>query len=1713
MDRIFEKNSIEQICEDIKKIIKDSKEYMEDMLSIANKADDALSQVPSYAKEYKVSQAAGSLRSHIRGMNLDTVISRLDSCKTRATDLIPMADSQFAKETDALKDTIAQIKSALNQIRDFLVDTPLTVDYNSFLINLEVARANCQKILDEAGQTLDTLLCNVKGAEEISQVFSKDPVNLCTGNFIYDRTDLEISGTEPFIFRRFYNAINNRKGSLGFDWNHNFEVLLECDGEERVLVLEDGKEERFLKTSTGLYVSVYHSNGVLKKTDDGYVYLTREQKKYYFDDQGYCICQKPLNGAVTRLIYEQTETSRRLVEVKRETGEWFQFRYDERGMLRHVADHTGRIVTYELIDDKLAGVCTPNGYWFRYHYKPEGKLESVENPRGIITVENMYDGQMRTVSQRFPDGGTMSYVYDDEKRAVELTERNGSKVIYLHDERFRDIRHIYRDGEERFEYNKNNQKTLAVDKLGNKTQFAYDTKGNLSRIINALGVQVDLRYEEHNKPVSIAVNGKEKLHSRYDQNGNLIETKDALGNVYRISYKSQGLPSEIVQPDGSRITISYDSRGNITSLTDASGSFSQYFYDDLNRVIKSVDGNGNATFYEYDAEDNITKVINANGDCRCYQYNESGKVVEIKDFNGSSVKREYNVLNKPSKIINQMGKETLLTYDSMWNLARITEPNGAKTTFIYNEDNRLGRIRKPNGAIIRYTYDANGNRTSITDEENAKTSFVYDAVGRLCEVTGADGSKMIYGYDEEGNLIQATDALENTVNLTYDDMGNLIRETNPVGECRSYTYTPLGQIESVTDETGLVTTYRYGAGGNLIEITHPDKTVERYTYDRNGNIKTYTDQRGYTLAYLYDCLDRMISIEGSGGERKSYVYDAVGNVVSMTDSNGNITRYEYSLTGKLTKVIDPLGNTCEYGYDACDRLIEIRQYGEFAETADQMDGLNGKLAEFHKEGWIERQCQRTCYERDLSGNIIKITDALGQTESYSYDLKGQLLSKLDKEGYLTRYGYTPAGDVAQIQYEDGRAVKFGYNPLRQLIQIEDWLGITKIKNDALGRVENVIFPDGKNVSYTYGKTGERTSITYPDGRTVYYGYDKNKRLAELKTGDAVITYGYDEAGFLSEKNFPNGIKSSYTYDWKGQILELTHQDKEGVLDQYRYEYDLMGNKIGIQKRRRGLETESGDYSYGYDALGRLESVTKDGVLQRSYVYDAFSNRIRQNEKGNETAYTYNGINQLIQQIDTEGEKKFLYDKRGNLVQILKNGEIKNQYIYGVLNRMELAVNNEGKTARYIYNGLGHRVGQEIGAGRSLNNEEILNPLYKLNLQELNPEKCIQYTIDLTRDYNNLLQIRSENKEQIYFWDGFIAGYAEGNSQEIIDFYLLDELSSPLRLTDYEGNVKDYYGYNEFGMPLYSKNLDLQPFGYIGYQRDSVAQTYYAQAREYYPESGRFGGRDLVKGTTVYPVTLNEYIYCANNPIFYVDVNGLFWHIICGAVVGAVANTAISIGTNIISGQVPDWNSVAAAAAGGAVTGAVTAATGNTTLGMMAGGAVERTVDGALHGKNVGEIVQDVAIGAATDLAFSKVTKAIGNTTQAKQITKQFKSTKVGQRVFKGKINYDRQISRARTLWDGGKGKAIMMRSKTYLNGFWGVTGTKALSKATYELRDVYFPGMDIKAEMKNMLETLYDSGEEWITEKRKIQEYMNKEFDKLLKDIDNKELSDVFCLD
>ena len=244
----------------------------------------------------------------------------------------------------------------------------------------------------------------------------------------------------------------------------------------------------------------------------------------------------------------------------------------------------------------------------------------------------------------------------------------------------------------------------------------------------------------------------------------------------------------------------------------------------------------------------------------------------------------------------------------------------------------------------------------------------------------------------------------------------------------------------------------------------------------------------------------------------------------------------------------------------------------------------------------------------------------------------------------------------------------------------------------------------------------------------------------------------------------------------------------------------------------------GKSHFEYDALGRLTKATEKGGSIREYSYDAYGNRASLTENGNTVTYLYDEANQLL---STSSGLSFKYDRRGNVIEKSLNGEVLNTYIYGANNRLERVVNAKGNMASYSYNGLGRRV------SRRADNTEI------------------EYILDQTKMYNNLLEADGDS----FVWDENNLLFRNRETE------IRDRLGSPIDM-------------GEFGTETAASTL-----GFTGYMYDDISGTYFAQAREYMPEIGRFAGRDIVKGTVLQPLTLNNYHYCYSNPNKFVDWDG------------------------------------------------------------------------------------------------------------------------------------------------------------------------------------------------------------------------------------------------
>ncbi|OQB13718.1 MAG: tRNA3(Ser)-specific nuclease WapA precursor [Firmicutes bacterium ADurb.Bin193] len=99
-------------------------------------------------------------------------------------------------------------------------------------------------------------------------------------------------------------------------------------------------------------------------------------------------------------------------------------------------------------------------------------------------------------------------------------------------------------------------------------------------------------------------------------------------------------------------------------------------------------------------------------------------------------------------------------------------------------------------------------------------------------------------------------------------------------------------------------------------------------------------------------------------------------------------------------------------------------------------------------------------------------------------------------------------------------------------------------------------------------------------------------------------------------------------------------------------------------------------------------------------------------------------------------------------------------------------------------------------------------------------------------------------------------------------YVTDGHGDVRALVDRGGNVAKRYSYDAFGNEGNTDGSDVNPFRYCGEYFDKESGSIYLRARYYDPGLGRFGAEDPAQDET------NWYVYCGNNPVNFVDPNGL-----------------------------------------------------------------------------------------------------------------------------------------------------------------------------------------------------------------------------------------------
>jgi len=247
------------------------------------------------------------------------------------------------------------------------------------------------------------------------------------------------------------------------------------------------------------------------------------------------------------------------------------------------------------------------------------------------------------------------------------------------------------------------------------------------------------------------------------------------------------------------------------------------------------------------------------------------------------------------------------------------------------------------------------------------------------------------------------------------------------------------------------------------------------------------------------------------------------------------------------------------------------------------------------------------------------------------------------------------------------------------------------------------------------------------------------------------------------------------------------------------------------------------------------------------------------DEGVVTKYRYDKLDRLLETVSDSKAMSYEYDKRGNIAKEYTDGLLQKTFTFDATNMLSKVVDAESGEATYSYNGMGKRVAVQ------------------------NPTESIDYLLDLTKDYHNMLERTVNGESETYIYDSNVVSMSKAENDY---FYMLDELGTGMYLTGTDGIATSTYAYDEFGRninpftgkkekPAYTKQGNIiQPLAFTGYQRDEMTESYFAQARYYDAKIARFISRDKERYIWFSKSkSLNIYEYCYNRPIDRIDLNG------------------------------------------------------------------------------------------------------------------------------------------------------------------------------------------------------------------------------------------------
>jgi RHS repeat-associated protein len=916
-----------------------------------------------------------------------------------------------------------------------------------------------------------------------------DPVDVSTGFFYLDKTDMVLSGRIPIVVTRTYRSNQTNQGPFGIGSSWPFDITLATP--------PNGSTDAFILVTPGNRQDVLsrQSFTTFGNTTSpwlrGAVFLI-ELARLQFKDGGYW----------------QFDSAGRLQSQTDRNGNTIQLSRDAQGRIVRIGVVWGHELTVNYTGPTVSSITDPAGRKVRYDYDNLGRLETVTDPAGGVT----------------------RYTYDSAHRMLSITDARG--IIFLtneYDANGRVLRQTQADGGVwRFEYNGTGgsmvSHAVVTDPRGHATIYRFNSAGYLVSETNALGQTVAAeRQVGTNLLLSVTDFLEGKTRFEYDTTGNVTKITDSAGNVRGLTYHSAfNQVTSITDPLGQATRLEYGNRRNPIAAIDPLGNRTMFAYNNFGQLTTITDPLGNTTSFAYDS-DNLTAITDPLGNSSQRRYDEVSRLISQTNPRGKKTTFAYDPLDRLVRVTDPAAGLTEFAYDANGNLLSVTDARGSMTRYTYDNMDRLATRTDPLGAVESYQYDFMGNLTEHIDRKGQRTSFIYDPLNRRIGGNYADGANTTFTYDVAGRLIEATDSAGGTISNHYDNLDRLVAQISNLGTV-SYEYDIVGRRTRMSVPGQIPVTYAYDAASRLRQIVQGANVVG-LDYDAVGRRTSLMLPNGISTEYQYDSASRLTALVYRNASAMlgdlTYQYDKAGNRTGVGGSfahtllpdaigsasydaaNRQLQLADKTITfdanGNLTSIAEPSGTTT-YTWDARNRLVGLSSPNATASFGyDVFDRRSQKV--------INGQRINVLYDRinpvqESSGVVVvantltglSIDEYLARTDStgawfFLADALGSTLALTDNTGAIrTQYSYEAFGKTAAsgapsgnpFQYtgreNDGSGLYYYrarfYNPTSHRFVAEDPLNLVNSQvyanDESREPVASLLFQDQFRLGDSYG---------------------------------------------------------------------------------------------------------------------------------------------------------------------------------------------------------------------------------------------------------------------------------------------------------------------------------------------------------------------------------------------------------------------------------------------------------------------------------------------------------------------------------------------------------------------------------------------------------------------------------------------------------------------